>query len=184
MENWKNPRWHCRITRCRYTLARESQSLKLKVDYVKMRRDVYRQCSLSASRRWGNRPQCYRDNERGMFSSSRVKAMWELKPSRQRHLVDANVKQLNIVQQLHCWQIHVCVRSGSKRSMDCGLVKLIVTVPELEWGASDNATWDDQPYKHDNDDVRYKPPCPVCHSRTWQYNSTTYAPWHWNPRRA
>ena len=41
--------------------------------------------------------------------------------------------------------------------MDCGLVKLIVTVPELEWGGSDNATWDDQPYKHDNNDVRYKP---------------------------
>ena len=55
--------------------------------------------------------------------------------------------------------------------MDCGLVMLIVTVPELERGAWDNATWDDQPYKHDNDDVRYKPRCPVCHSRKWRYNS-------------
>ena len=42
-------------------------------------------------------------------------------------------------------------------------MKLIVTVPELECGALDNATWDDQPYKHDNDDVRYKPRYPVCH---------------------
>ena len=60
--------------------------------------------------------------------------------------------------------------------MDCGLVKLIVTVPELECGASDNATWDDQPYKHDNDDVRYKLRCLVCHSCKWRYNSTTYMP--------
>ena len=40
-------------------------------------------------------------------------------------------------------------------------MELIVTVPEFECGILDNATWDGQPYKHDNDDVRYKPRCPV-----------------------
>ena len=44
-------------------------------------------------------------------------------------------------------------------------MELIVTVAELECVTSDNATWDVQPYKHNNADVRYKPCCPVCHSR-------------------